>query len=329
MSAVAPMPVLPGLRVDYVDAAPDALLRDPQVLAAFGFGAQAPPADDPRYLRVALEPRGRAPLECWRTDAPVQRGRDGDLAWSATDALLFGALELDEGDAGIGVAAEDAYRRMRAFVRARGYPHLLRVWNYLDAITLGDGDDERYRVFCVGRARGLGAHDPGTLPAATAIGRLDGVRRLQVYWLAARLPGTPVENPRQLSAYRYPRQYGPQPPSFARAMLPASEAMPLLLSGTAAIVGHESQHSDCVRRQLDETCRNFESLLAAARTRRPSLPMAFGPGSRLKVYVREADELPLVAAELDARWGPDVPRLLLHAAVCRRELRIEIDGVHG
>src|SRR3546814_12468443 len=58
------------------------------------------------------------------------------------------------------------------------------------------------------------------LPAATAIGRCDDARVVQVYWLAARTPGMPVENPRQVSAYRYPRQYGPQQPSFARAMLP-------------------------------------------------------------------------------------------------------------
>src|SRR3546814_7354125 len=66
---------------------------------------------------------------------------------------------------------------------------------------------------------------------------------VQVYWLAARTPGTPVENPRQVSAYRYPRQYGPQQPSFARAMLPPpGSAMPLLLSGTASVVGHATAH---------------------------------------------------------------------------------------
>lgn len=326
MSAV-PAIAAPALRVDYLDDAPERVLADPHTLAVFGFGARAPQHDDPRYLRVRLEPFGAAPLECWRTDAPVARGREDGIAWAASGALLFGALELDEaGD--VGATAEQAYRRLRAFVAARGFPHLLRVWNYLDAITEGEGDGERYRVFCVGRARGLGAHDPGTLPAATAIGRVDGVRRLQVYWLAARAPGTPVENPRQMSAYRYPRQYGPQPPSFARAMLPPSAAMPLLLSGTAAIVGHQSQHPDCVRAQIDETLRNFDALLAAARRHRPELPPAFGPGTRLKAYVREAAELQAVQAEL-ARRLPGVPCLLLHAAVCRRELRIEIDGTHA
>ena len=51
-------------------------------------------------------------------------------------------------------------------------------------------------------------------------------------------------------------------------------------------------------------------------------------GSTLKVYVRDAGELALLDAGLAARL-PDVPRLLLHARVCRRELRLEIDGAHA
>ena len=38
---------------------------------------------------------------------------------------------------------------------------------------------------------------------------------------------------------------------------------------------------------------------------------------------------PLVAQALDARFGTSVPRVLLHAAICRRELAVEIDGVHA
>lgn len=330
----APRPA--RLQVDYVDAAPATLLAAPDTLAVFGFGDGAPVHDDPRYLRVRLQPFGPAPLEVWRTGAAVARGRDGDVAWAEDGMLQFASLELDESafaspdDDALGNAAQHAYERLLATTAARGYPHLLRIWNYLDGITDGDGDAERYKRFCLGRGRGLTGIGDTALPAATAIGRTgDGPRVLQVYWLAARAPGVPLENPRQLSAYRYPRQYGPQPPSFARAMLPPDEAMPLLLSGTASIVGHESRHADSVLAQVDETLANFDSLLAAARARRPSLPAAFGERSRLKVYVRDADELGAVARALDARLGPQVPRIVLHAAVCRRELRVEIDGVHA
>ena len=333
MSALPLAAEAASLRVDYSDAALETLLAADDTLAVFGFGSQAPRHADPRYLRVALEPIGIAPLEHWRGSAPVTRGREGDggdeaIAWADDGALLFAALELDEGERDIEATAATIYARLLAFTRARGYPHLLRTWNYLDGITSGEGDAERYRHFCSGRARGIGPVDPATLPAATAIGRVDGARRLQVYWLAARSPGTPLENPRQLSAYRYPRQYGPQPPSFARAMLPASPAVPLLLSGTAAVVGHESRHADSVAAQLDETLLNFDHLLAAAHARRPGLPAHFGSRTRLKVYVRDREEVAVVAALLAVRLDPSVPRLVLHAAVCRRELRLEIDGTH-
>ena len=325
----------PALRIDYVDAPLPVVLAENDVLAVFGFGDAAPVADDPRYLRVSLQPHGPAPLEVWRSGATVERGRSGDIAWAEDGALQFGAIEFDEpalagsGEDDICAAAESSYRQLLEFTAQRGYPHLLRIWNYLDGITVGDRDDERYRRFCVGRARGLGAFEATQLPAATAIGRLDGRRRLQVYWLAAKTPGMPLENPRQLSAYRYPRQYGPQPPSFARAMLPPpGSAMPLLLSGTAAIVGHQSLHADSVETQLDETLANLDSLLATARARRPSMSASFGAGSRLKVYVRDAAELDHVSALLAERLDPAVQRLVLHAAICRRELRIEIDGVH-
>lgn len=318
------------LSVDYVDSAnPRQLLRD-DTLAVLGFGAGAPADADPRCLRVPLQPFGPAPLEVWRGRGPVQHGRDRGLAWSSDGELAFGAIEVEEGTGGIEQATEQAYRRMLEHVHDSATPHLLRVWNYLSGITHGQGDAERYRRFCVGRARGLGRFDTGQLPAATAIGRSDEQPVLQVYWLAARQPGSPVENPRQVSAYHYPRQYGPQSPSFARAMLPpAGSHMPLLLSGTAAVVGHASQHEADLLAQIEETFRNFDALIDNARRQRPQLPARFGPGSRLKVYVRDAADLPLVADALQRRLGDAVPRLILHAAICRRELAIEIDGVHG
>src|SRR5690606_12669193 len=181
-----------------------------------------------------------------RVDAPVRHGREGDIAWASNGKLAFGVVEVDESahlgaddPAGMIGAAAQAYARLAAFVGASDTPYLLKVWNYIDAITQGDGDSERYRQFCIGRVRGLGNVDATRLPAATAIGCRNGARVLQVYWLASAEPGAPVENPRQVSAWRYPRAYGPQPPSFARAMLPPTGSrMPLLPSGPASLVRH-------------------------------------------------------------------------------------------
>lgn len=309
-------------------------------LAVFGFGDATPGRTelaDPRYLQVPLQPLATAPvLEVWRGSGPVSHARHADIAVSEDGRLQFGVLEVAEsewsgsGDGAILAASEQAYARLRAFWQSSGYPHLLRVWNYLDAITLGENDQERYRQFCVGRVRGLGQVDVGSLPAATAIGSRDGQRVLQVYWLAARAPGLPLENPRQVSAYRYPREYGPQSPSFARALLPpANSTLPLFLSGTASIVGHASRHIESLHAQLDETLANLASLITAARQQQPLLPPTLDASSRLKVYVRDGEDAPEVAAHLRARLGPSVPFFMLRADVCRRELMVEIEGMHG
>lgn len=321
----------PALTAAYVAARDPRELLGPETLAVFGFGDAAPRAlDDPRYLHVGLQPhRTPAPFEVWRASRPVSVWRDGAIAGAETDALSFGWIECDEGEAGIASAAEHAYRDITRHLASRDKPHLLRMWNYLDAITDGEDDEERYRQFCVGRIAGLEGYRH-TFPAGTAIGRRDGVRRLQVYWIAAREAGLPLENPRQVPAWEYPRQYGPRPPSFARAMLATPPLdLALMLSGTASVVGHASAHPEDVPAQFAESFRNFDALLARARATAPWLPEQFGADSLLKVYVRRAADLGGVEALLADALDPRVPRLVLHAEVCRRELLVEIDGFHA
>src|SRR5690606_13630059 len=164
MSVVPQFAAPARFAVDYVAGHPQALLEDPGVLAVFGFGDAAPARlDDPRYLNVPLQPhQGMAPCEVWRVDAPVRHGREGDIAWASNGKLAFGVVEVDESahlgaddPAGMIGAAAHAYARLAAFAGASDTPHLLKVWNYIDAITQGDGDSERYRQFCIGRVRGL------------------------------------------------------------------------------------------------------------------------------------------------------------------------------
>ena len=236
-------------------------------------------------------------------------------------AALGLSLRLE--NAGLPSAAEVA-RRFRALDDAAHLPCGITRLSLMGYVAADIGGD----VFALD-ATSTGEVEACLRRAAEIFGRLDGVRVLQVYWLAAREPGTPLENPRQVSAYRYPREYGPQSPTFARALLPPSPRVPLLLSGTASIVGHASQHADSLRAQLDETLTNLDSLLGAARERAPTLSPHLDGTSRLKVYVRDAADADAVAAQLEARLGTRVPWLMLHADVCRRELLVEIEGMHG
>jgi chorismate lyase/3-hydroxybenzoate synthase len=308
-------------RVSYRIADATALLEEPGVLALFGFAGDAVASDDPRYLQVALESLDEpAPFELWQVDAAVSSGTEGALRWSAGGGWLFAAIELDEREhGGLEACAAFAYANLRQFVDQRAERHVQRVWNYLGAINRGSGDAERYKHFCDGRARGMGTFFGEGFPAATAIGHLGADHRLQVYLLACDQPGSRVENPRQVSAWRYPRQYGRTPPSFARAMsLPAQDA--LAISGTAAVVGHASAHEDDLEAQLGETLTNLEALLTSA-----GMPAVFDSGSVLKTYVRHGADATQVRAFLRGRL-PGVPTLLLQGDICRSELLVEIDG---
>ena len=308
-------------QVSYRMAQVATLLEAAGTLAVFGFDPSVPSGDDPRHLQVALASTDApAPLELWQVDGPVRCGMEGALRWSTGGGWLFAAIELDEREHGGTLAtARQAYDMLHRFVAGRDARHVLRVWNYIGAINDGEGDAERYKRFCEGRAAGMGDFFAEGFPAATAIGHHGETPLLQVYLLASDQPGVRVENPRQVSAWRYPRQYGSTPPSFARAMsLPALDA--LAISGTAAVVGHASAHHDDLDAQLEETLVNLEALLASA-----DMSAGFDTQSPLKAYVRHGADAARVHDFLQQRL-PGVPVLLLHGDICRGELLVEIDG---
>lgn len=312
---------LGALRVAYCTGSAPALLEPPGTLAVFTFAGQsAPPATDPRHFGVLLAPcTGSAPCERWAVDAEVSHGRDGDVRWASGGGWRFVAIEVDEDAAGdIEAATAHAYDHLLEHIAAQPERHLLRVWNYLDAINAGAGDAERYRRFCSARSRSMAAHGLARYPAATAIGHHGVPGRLQVYALCAVEAGVALENPRQVSAWNYPRRYGPDAPNFARAMqLPRGG---LAISGTAAVLGADSYHLHDVVAQTVEAIANLRALLAGA-----ELP-AFNAAAPLKVYVRDPADATDVAAVLERELASSVPRLLLRGDVCRRELLVEIDG---
>ena len=308
------------LRVAYRGEPAPTLLERPDTLAVFDFGDGMDDISDPRHWRVPLPPLGNEPSrECWSVEGKVTHGFAGKLRWAAGGSWRFVAVEVGEAECGgIEAASERAYALLLAHVAASPERYLQRIWNYLDAINAGEGDGERYRLFCNGRARGLAACGITTYPAATAIGHHGRPGLLQVYALCATEPGEALENPRQVSAWKYPRQYGPTAPSFARAMqLPGGA---LAISGTAAVIGHASHHAGDVNAQADEAIANLHALLERA-----ALP-AFNASSPLKVYVRRPQDIEPIRAALARRLDPAVPRILLHGDICRRELLVEIDG---
>jgi chorismate lyase/3-hydroxybenzoate synthase len=320
LSAVAP-------RIEYRALEPGQRLPE-DVLFAVQFGT-APGPVPPRCARVRLEPLAGAGLtEVWHANGSVHTGFFGPIRYACDDHHLAAAIEVDEREhGGLRSAAEYVYSTIAEFQLTSRYRHLQRIWNYLDDINQGEGDDERYRVFCSGRTAGLNKLGLERYPAATAIGRRDGSHRLQVYWLAGREPGFALENPRQTSAYHYPRQYGPTPPAFSRAMLVAPDL--LMISGTASIVGHASRHAGSVQRQINEIFSNLDSVLTRARAHAPALPVRFDGNTLVKAYLRDRDALASVEQQLRERLPAGTPFLVLLGDVCRADLLIELDCLHA
>ncbi len=341
--AAAQAAVGSGPRIEYRPAAETASLGARALLiVAFGGTAPSPdPTDAPTPSRPAAAPLSSAALcvrvglnalgpaaqvEVWWAAGPIARGCERGVRYASDDEHLAGVIELDEREhGGIANAARHAYAELSAFCAGSDYPHPLRLWNYFDAINEGADDAERYKQFCVGRAAGLRLPAGTGHPAATAIGRRDGDPRLLVYFLAARRPGTALENPRQLAAYRYPRQYGPAAPRFSRAVLTSGPT--LFISGTSSIVGHASQHGGNLLAQVRETLLNIQSLERRAAALAPGLSVQRGAGTLLKVYLREPAQLPALESLL-AETAPGARCLVLEADICRRELLVEIDCVH-
>ena len=244
----------------------ESLLSAADVLAVIGFGTGAPAhVDDPRYLHVPLQPvAGSAPFEVWRSSDAVRCGGNAQVRWAGNGDYTFAAVEIDEAQCGgIAEAARHAYRALDAWIGDSTTPHVLRIWNYLDAINAGDGDAERYREFCRGPCRRHARRvRPRFLPAATAIGVRTSVPR--VYWIAARARGGAGESASaQRLALSAPVR--PSAPTFARGPCMRRRFPPqLYISGTAAIVGHASHHHGDFAAQVDENAGEFRQPPLAA-----------------------------------------------------------------
>ena len=298
------------------------------VLADIGYGgAHGRDAADPRRLVIGTPPVGPAMREIWRLpDGPTETGWAGDVGYVRGGDFLFAHLLVAEpAGAGLVDVARAAYDRLLAFVRNGPCPELLRMWNYVARINDHAQGMERYQAFCKGRALAFAdaAIPAHCFPAATAIG--SPAPGLSVHLLAGRHAGTPIENPRQVSAYHYPLPYGPRPPSFARAMCYAGpgRSRELAISGTASIVGHLTMHPNSLHLQLRETLRNLDALVDQARL----APTRSGqPPLLLKAYLRDPAHQPRVEPALRAWAGPTARILFLHGAICRHALAIEIEA---
>ena len=252
--------------------------------------------------------------------------KSGKIEQCVSDDYALIWLQLDpSGFKDFQAASQYAWQQL---LKSRNTQHgeLLKAWHYLPGINMGDGDQERYRQFCAGRAEALHALDESQtlLPAATAIGIPDCNAPIVMYWLLGKQAGWNIENPRQTSAWKYPEQYGRVSPNFSRATLDKYSQL-LLLSGTASVVGHMTNHPYKTAKQSEEMLQNLDSLLAVVNGgKSQSKPLK--NDLQLRVYLRDVNDWSTVESVLIQAGFTSMQLLALQGDVCRSDLMVELDG---
>lgn len=222
--------------------------------------------------------------------------------------------------------ANTAYRDLLADITSSTHPQLTRFWNYLPQINFGSGDNEVYRQFCWGRAEAFESHAVA-LPAATAIGSHDNQLRITALSSTSDTCVQHIENPRQLSAYNYPKEYGPRSPSFARATwVGRDDAGLLLLSGTSSIVEHSTLHSGNLIAQVAETKRNIDHLIQNFSSQIDKAGQQLRPLA-MRFYLRDATDQAAAEEAYKQQFTGYPAAEFFVADICREDLSMEIEGV--
>jgi len=315
---------LPALRCTRLSPTAWAPQAD-SVLGGLGWNVAAPGlahVDMP-----VLSPQGPC-IDAWSGGAALRSGGSGAVHWRDDGRWAFGHVDLPDADGHLEDLTYRAYLDVFAALRDSGRPHLLRLWNYLPRINADGGGLERYRQFNIGRQRafidaGYDAFEGA--PAACALGTLgtSGTQGggLGIRFLAGSTAPRPLENPRQVPAYRYSTAFGPRSPTFSRAALvdAGGGQVALFVSGTASIVGETTVHAGDVRAQVQETLRNLQAVITAARAQ---CTAAFDLADlQCSIYLRNAADSAAVAG-IFAPPGT----VVLQADICRSDLLVEIEG---
>lgn len=284
-------------------------------------------------LHAPLLAPGGAVLDAWESEVDVQERQHGCVRYATNGHWLHGCAELDDSAQGLHSATQRAYGQLFEVLANNPCPFLLRLWNYMGDLNRETGGIERYRQFNAGRQQAFIEARRSVFegsPAACALGTRSGP--LRVYFLAGRAAPLAIENPRQVSAYRYPDAYGPRAPTFSRAALADVGAgrSALFISGTASIVGHTTMHVGDVRRQTEESLTNIAAVreVAAARAHVP-----FPAGELVyTIYLRHAADFETVREVFLRAVGPHSSAardaIYVQADICRADLLIEIEA-HG
>jgi chorismate lyase/3-hydroxybenzoate synthase len=311
-----------GLDLRHLRNKPLEMHAGEHVLALMGFASTQLDSSDFGIPLAPLDPSCDA--SAWISDqAPRISHPSESLTLTQTDQLMFGTVRLPAER--IEDATSQAYRSIHKIMQQHPDFRLIRLWNFFPGINLEEKGIERYRRFSRARHDVLassGYRMSTDLPAACAVGSKEGP--LVVHFLAGNGAIKTLENPRQVSAYRYPRVYGPRSPSFSRAVIHTSaQGRQLFLSGTASIIGHETIAPSDPEMQTRVTLDNLSALLEAAHY--PTIH-SLGSVASWVVYIRDPSQIHLIRPLISNQIHPDSRIVYLQGDICRKDLMVEIEG---
>ncbi len=260
--------------------------------------------------------------------AKGNRVQNGNFHYIESPDLLVGAATIKVSNATLAAQSEALYRQLLTV-----HPEyaLYRIWHFVPNINdTPPGQLENYQAFCQGRALAFEAYgnEPfhTKIPAASAVGTDSDY--LSIAYIAGPAPATHIENPRQTPAYEYPREYGPKPPSFARASAIDDHHNPrLYISGTASILASES-----IGTTIEEQCAiTLENLtIMAERHQATGTPLSLDSPRKVRVYIRHESDFPYIKQALERDYlRPQDQVFYLQADICRKELLVEIEVTAG
>ena len=308
---------------------------DWSALAYFHFGDTRQANGDGLAIQTGLQALESEPLvQYWITDEPVQRGQYETVNYVGNRHVLFGYIHLPVrgGQDNFQQLTERAYGEIYRCLAHTGCNHLLRTWNYFPHITDFDdsqGKVNRYEQFCCGRLRAMQKYAIGNspYPAATVIGNHSD--RFHLGFLASDTAGIGVENPRQTSAHHYPVTNALNRPLFSRGILKEwRNCTHFYVSGTASIVGHETQHTNDVGAQLDEAISNVERLVEHVNVQHRAQLHARDNLLYVQVYIRHGTDTSRIKQVLAERLPGATSRVLLQGEMCRDNLLVEIEAAY-
>jgi chorismate lyase/3-hydroxybenzoate synthase len=294
-------------------------------------GVETPPS----WVRELL----KAPSEAWNrvnNVLSVQFAHDAEFMLSSVKVVDAVSMESADFTSNTTRAYElilDSLNQLPGF-------SLIRVWNFIPRILDPLGQvPQRYFAFNAGRfaayERAYATKDAFSRMVATASGVGHFGSDLMVYGLASSNPSVPVENPRQVPAYRYSEKYGPLPPCFARATrVGTSRGTWLLVGGTASVRGEDSRHDDDLEAQTAETLVNMAALVAVAESGSCEAASSIDDRNRLlgrfrhlRVYHRQREDSAFIEKRLPREFPGATTIEVSMADLCRHPLLIEIEGL--